>query len=206
MIKAALGAIQCLATSVRLRQHSSSSILARMSFFSKFQVSGTGLTIVSTLAPTLGIILPSWLRWGIFSIGVLMIDWPWIHALILEKKSLKHMWPQYLMAFSALSFLLGLVAFLQMNVNAPTGHVADSASGDNELDGTVKAVCSVGLAPAQAISDRRLYTIQIGDPRWMSANMLTATMWLPPGTQELNLDDNFPKLMARCSITNFWAI
>jgi hypothetical protein len=44
--------------------------------FVKTQASGTGLTLVSALAPTLGIELPYWVRLGGMIAGVAMLVWP----------------------------------------------------------------------------------------------------------------------------------
>jgi hypothetical protein len=44
--------------------------------FFKTQASGTGLTLVSALAPTLGIELPYWARLGGVALGMVMLVWP----------------------------------------------------------------------------------------------------------------------------------
>jgi hypothetical protein len=44
--------------------------------FIKTQASGTGLTLVSALAPTLGIELPYWARLGGAIVGMVMLIWP----------------------------------------------------------------------------------------------------------------------------------
>jgi hypothetical protein len=41
---------------------------------------GLGLTVVSTIGPTLGIALPQWLRWIGFGVGVILIAWPLLVA------------------------------------------------------------------------------------------------------------------------------
>jgi hypothetical protein len=41
---------------------------------------GGGLTLVSTLGPTLGFPLPFWLRWALFAVGVIMLFWPVIQG------------------------------------------------------------------------------------------------------------------------------
>lgn len=51
-----------------------------MPWFPKVQMSGTGLTLASTLAPTLGIHLPLGLRWTLFAVGVVMIAWPFLEV------------------------------------------------------------------------------------------------------------------------------
>jgi hypothetical protein len=47
-----------------------------MSFFTKTQASGTGLTLVSALAPTLGFEVPYLLRLGGAIVGMIMLVWP----------------------------------------------------------------------------------------------------------------------------------
>ncbi len=54
----------------------------------KIQVSGTGLAIVSTIAPTLGIGIPFWLRWTALGLGVWMLAYPIVAALFSRVRSL----------------------------------------------------------------------------------------------------------------------
>jgi hypothetical protein len=57
-----------------------------MHWFPKIQISGTGLTLVTAIAPSLGISLPQFLRWGIFALGVFMIIWPIVPAIYSDAK------------------------------------------------------------------------------------------------------------------------
>ena len=47
-----------------------------MHWWPKVQASGTGLALMSTLAPTLEFPIPLWIRWIRFAIGVIMFAWP----------------------------------------------------------------------------------------------------------------------------------
>ncbi len=51
-----------------------------MQWLPKIQWPGLGLTIVAAVAPTLGIVLPIWLRWAILTAGLIMIVSPLIEA------------------------------------------------------------------------------------------------------------------------------
>lgn len=67
---------------------------------------GAGLTVVSTLAPTLGIPIPHAVRWAIFFLGVLMIGWPAV-GIIRRHERLRNVDPSTIQMIGA----IGIVAF-----------------------------------------------------------------------------------------------
>ena len=134
--------------------------------------------------------------------------WPAIRAAVRNHR-LKTMWPQYLMAFSALGFLIGLVAFLQINVNSHPKDDAKTASNISpptglNLDRTIKVTCVNTTRPTRRLEDRSLYTTEILDPRYSAPDMQYANVFSPPGSGDITWDDDvFPKQLLRCTITNY---
>jgi len=69
-------------------------------WFPRIQFSGTGLTLVSTLAPTLGVEIPYAFRAGGAALGVLMIAWPLFSYLGQLLRSARSMLPNIIVAVS----------------------------------------------------------------------------------------------------------
>ncbi|MET4216324.1 hypothetical protein ACVWWG_008724 [Bradyrhizobium sp. LB7.2] len=72
---------------------------------------GAGLTIVSTLAPTLGIVLPVWFRWLLFVIGVILMLSPFFQAAFNRARKMG-MEPVHLQIIG----LVGIVLFAALSV------------------------------------------------------------------------------------------
>lgn len=74
-----------------LRRSAEPGRVRNMHWWPKVQVSGTGLTLVATLAPTLGFPIPYWVRLIGVVIGCLMLAWPactavWAEAVRRQKR------------------------------------------------------------------------------------------------------------------------
>jgi len=79
----------------------------RLHWFPTIQVSGTGLTLVSSLAPTLGMPIPYWLRVAAFSLGVLMVAWPLLIYSARSLHAVRATLPSALIALAAGALMIG---------------------------------------------------------------------------------------------------
>jgi hypothetical protein len=73
------------------------------------------------------------------------------------------------------------------------------------LDRKLIVNCSNGGRPTRAREDRKLYTVEIGDPS-LGVGFSTADVFMPPGTGEINWGSEFPQQMVKCDISNFSGI
>jgi hypothetical protein len=110
-----------------------------MARFSKIQISGTGLTIVSTMAPTLGLILPSWMRWGIFVAGLSMIAWPIAHTCYEHAKQRGRMTPLIGMIVCA----CGLIGFGTWYFWPTNGAIAPAPSAEEPAPKTPRPLLQI---------------------------------------------------------------
>jgi hypothetical protein len=90
-------------------------------WFPKIQFGGTGLTLVSTLAPTLGYAVPYALRAGGAILGVLMIAWPLFAYLGQLLRSARSMLPKTIVALGVGAALLGWNYWYSLNYSRNGG-------------------------------------------------------------------------------------
>jgi hypothetical protein len=106
-----------------------------------------------------------WIGAGLVLAGILLlifdVHFERGHIEIPDRKTfgerLKHMWPQYIMAFGAVCFLIGLVIFLQNNVEMPQTTLTNRPVGSPMLIppiGSIKyIVASVELGHSQSLKE-----------------------------------------------------
>jgi hypothetical protein len=90
-----------------------------MHWLSRVQISGAGLTIVTGIAPSLGITLPQFVRWSIFALGALMILWPLIQAVHNDARRRRRVLSLIGMNVSGLAFAGCAVWYFSGRVTGP---------------------------------------------------------------------------------------
>jgi hypothetical protein len=117
------------------------------------------------------------------------------------------LWPQYLMGVAVLLFLLGLAAFLQLNVTpSKEASATDADAGliSNPLDRTVSFNCYQSARPTHFREDRPLHVVQIARPARdpaMARNAIADTYFVQ-GTEEIKWSNEYPNQLYRCILTN----
>jgi hypothetical protein len=85
----------------------------------------------------------------------------------------------------------------------PTAASQDKVGAiENALDRKIIVNCTNSGRPGHGRDDRKLYTVEIGDPS-LGVGFSAADVYMQPGGGELKWTDDFPKQMARCDLTNF---
>lgn len=105
----------------------------RLHWWPRVQASGTGLTLVSTIAPSLEIQIPYLVRVALLGLGLLMIVWPLLEYAVDQIWRTRRMWilADALILISALGLISGLVwrfSFEPFTQSKPAAVVATVAT------------------------------------------------------------------------------